>query len=288
MVLNLLETHLPEQARELIEASFGQYLINQNLSPYYEERMRAEGELNELNEQQQADNHGQAALAKLANKAAKLRERMQFLERLIARETTKYWRSFQALSNILTMAGYLSGNKPTELGHLAQSIRGSNELFLSEVFISGLLETLAADELSAVLTALVTEANRYDDRFRGGARGGYEKLTPSVDHALSQTGKIARQVGKWQRQFSVEIPVQFGSTFCYFSQQWAQGISWEEMAQMAAAKKIDEGDVVRALRRTLDLCRQIKRAPGMNEFLVQICMETEKLIARDEISEEDV
>jgi len=168
---------------------------------------------------------------------------------------------------------------------MAQGVRGSNELFLCEVFISGVLETLAADELSAVLTALVTESSRYDDRFRGG-KGSYEKLSPQVEYALSQTGKIARQVNKWQRQFSVDIPVEFGSTFCYFSQQWAQGITWAELAKMAQIKKIDEGDVVRALRRTLDLCRQIKRAPGMNEFIVQMCMETEKLIARDEISED--
>jgi superfamily II RNA helicase len=259
-------------------------LINQDLSPHFEERMKTEILLSELTQEQQKG-HGQKEAAKIAHRLEKLKERMTFLDKLIARQTTKYWRGFQSLSNILNIAGYLNANKPTLLGHMAQGVRGSNELFLCEVFISGVLETLAADELSAVLTALVTEASRYDDRLRGG-RGNAEALSPQVEYALGQTAKIARQVSKWQRQFSVDIPVEFGTTFCYFSQQWAQGISWGELAKMAQLKRVDEGDVVRALRRTLDLCRQIKRAPGMNEILVQICMETEKLISRDEISED--
>ncbi len=268
MVLNLLETHTVEQAKDLIEASFGQYLISQTLTPYYEDRMRIEQKLAQLQKSPKQEKH-----------IAKTAERLKFLERHIQRETGKYWQSFQALASILSLSGYLNGNKPTKLGHLAQGIRSNNEFFLSEVCISGLLENLHPDELVAILTALVTEDNRYDDRLRNPSK----LSTPQMEYTLSSLGKIARHVNKLQRDFSVDIPVQFSSVFCHITQQWAQGVTWDELSTNS---KIDEGDIVRVLRRTLDVCRQIQRAPGMNEKLVDLCMKAEQLIARDEIKED--
>ncbi len=270
MVLNLLERHKVEEAKELIEASFGQYLINETLTPYFEERMQIEQKLEHL----------QKPVAKQEKQIAKSSERLKFLERHIQKESSKYWRSFQALANILSVTGYLDANKPTKLGHLAQGIRSNNELFLSEVCISGLLENLHADELAAVLTALITEDNRYDDRNRNGY--GKER-NPQLEYTLSGLGKIARRINKLQRDFSIDIPIQFSSTFCEISQKWAQGSSWEEITTNT---RVDEGDIVRVLRRTLDICRQIQRAPGMKEELVDLCRQTEKLIARDEIKED--
>ncbi len=260
----------------MIEASFGQYLINQDLSPHYEERMRIEHELEQVSQSFKGQPKEQQRMTKLA-------ERLKNIERLIERETTKYWRNFQAIANILKVSGYLDANKPTDLGHLAQGIRGSNELFLTEVCISGLLENLAADELAAVLTALVTESNRYDER---SGKPVYEPVSPQIDYTLGEISKIARRIVKVQRDFSIDIPVQFGPTFCYLSQKWAQGASWDDMAEIARAKRMDEGDIVRVVRRTLDLCRQFKRAASMNEALVKLCAQTELLIDRDEINED--
>ncbi len=269
MVLNLLETHTPDQAKDLIEASFGQYLVNQNLSPFYEERMALEQKIESLQK-----SPGQE------KRIAKSIERIKFLDRHIQRETSKYWLNFQALSNVLTLSGYLDGSKPTKLGHLAQGIRATNEFFLAEVCISGLLEDLKADEFVAIVTALVTEASRYDDRMRSPYSN---MISPQLEYTLAQINKIARRVIKLQRQFSVDIPVQYGSTFCYLTQRWAQGATWSELNENS---KLDEGDIVRVLRRTLDLCRQIKRAPAMKEELVLLAQQAEKLISRDEIKED--
>ncbi len=269
MVLNLLETHTPVQAKDLIEASFGQYLVNQNLTPFFEERMTLEQKIENLQK-----SGGQE------KRIAKSVERMKFLDRHIQKQTSKYWSNFQALSNVLTMSGYLDGNKPTNLGHLAQGIRATNEFFLSEVCINGLLDKLEPDEFAAILTALVTEANRYEDRMRNAYAN---MITPQVEYTLGQINKIARRVIKLQRQFSVDIPVQYGSTFCYLTQRWAQGAPWSELNENS---KLDEGDIVRVLRRTLDLCRQIRRAPSMKEELVLLAEKAEKLISRDEVSED--
>lgn len=267
MVLNLLETHTPEQAKDLIEASFGQYLVSQSLEPFYEEHMALEQKIESLKKMP-----GQE------KKIDKTVERLKFLQKHIQRQTSKYWSNFQALSNILTFSGYLDGHKPTKIGHLAQGIRALNEFFLTEVCISDALVQLEPDEFAAIITALITEANRYEDRMRAN-----HMLTPQIAYTLGQIDKIARRVIKLQRQFSVDIPVQYASTFCYLTQRWAQGESWQDLTTNS---RLDEGDIVRVLRRTLDMCRQIRRANGMDDKLVELAAKAEKLISRDEISED--
>jgi len=66
-------------------------------------------------------------------------------------------------------------------------IRGTNELFLSEVAVSGVLERLNPSELAAVLTSLVTEEGGSTMRF------GQESVPALIRHLLkySKLGKIS-------------------------------------------------------------------------------------------------
>jgi superfamily II RNA helicase len=86
-----------------------------------------------------------------------------------------------------------------------------------------------------------------------------------------------------QREFEVDISIEFSPTFAALTEIWANGATWEEMRQFTT---YDEGDMVRSLRRTVDLCRQMMRAPGMPEALIERCKEVELLIARDEVKED--
>jgi superfamily II RNA helicase len=81
----------------------------------------------------------------------------------------------------------------------------------------------------------------------------------------------------------VDIPVEFSPIFSGLTEMWAQGATWDDIRM---ATSFDEGDVVRALRRTLDLCRQFMRAPGMKQHIVDLCGATEVLLARDEVKED--
>ncbi|MEZ4543179.1 MAG: hypothetical protein R3C24_04685 [Cyanobacteriota/Melainabacteria group bacterium] len=44
----------------------------------------------------------------------------------------------------MRLKGYLNGNEPTGLGRMAASIRGTNELFLSEMVVNGVFDGLAS------------------------------------------------------------------------------------------------------------------------------------------------
>ncbi len=383
MVLNLLERHRLEEARELVERSFGQFKTNHVLEPLFVERMDAEvelsdlvkplcpGEIGDLNlyakrlgairakhkqlkhmekglrsskkrsatksgadrrdtksgaglgtrfgadaarqaaalsgadvePPEDAWSDGEQALAnmrsdisnllgeaysmpchgcpvqkpcsKQTSRISQLEKKIKDLSRRIDRETGKYWRTFEALADILKMQGYLDADVPTRLGRTAACIRGTNELFLTEVVVNGLFDHLAPPELAAVLTALVQEEGRGHEMLR-------IRVSPNVDAALEELGRLARKIKRLQKDFDVELPVEYSAQFSGLTEMWARGASWE---QIRLSSQFDEGDVVRSFRRTLDLCRQYMRAEGMPEHVINLCREVEALINRDEVKE---
>jgi superfamily II RNA helicase len=335
MVLNLLERHSLDQARDLIERSFGQFMINQQLEPLYEQKLGWEAEYDRLQnplcpgeigdlplyakrldaiksrhkqlkimEKSLRNGEGKAELqtvhqeishmlseayampchgcpvqkpcGKQSDRVRQLERRIKEFDRRIDNETNKYWRTFEALANILRIKGYLDSDKPTKLGRLAIGIRGTNELFLSEVALSGVLDRLRPHQFAAVLTALITEQGRQQENVRA-------RVSPEVDFALDEINQIGRSLFRLQRDFDVEIPVEFSPVYSALTELWAQSASWDDMRM---ASLFDEGDIVRSLRRTVDLCRQFARAPGMPDSIVQLAMATEPLIARDEVKDD--
>jgi superfamily II RNA helicase len=340
MVLNLLQRHTMEEARDLIERSFGQFVTQHKLDPWFLQKMAWEQELDRLSrplcpgelgdlpvyrrkldahhaKTKQArlterglqgrgkgnESYGEDVLLALRNEAkdilrdahampchgcpeqkpcSKQSERVKHLEqklkelnRRIEIETTRTWRTFVALTDVLRLQGYLEGQTPTHLGQMAAAIRGTNELFLSEVAISGLFKGLRPAEFAAVLTALVSEESRIENAVS-------VKYSPSVDMVLEKLIRLGRKIFRLQRDFDIEIPIEFAPTFSGLSQMWAEGANWEDIRH---STQFDEGDVVRALRRTVDLCRQYMRAPNVPEDVVNLCMKTEPLLARDEVKE---
>jgi superfamily II RNA helicase len=341
MVLNLLERHAIDDARDLIERSFGQFLINQQLEPAYAQKMAWETELQKMTAplcpteigdlplyakrletirskhkqlkvtekglkpkdikpgspailalaETRTEIHGllkeayampchgcpvQKPCSKQTERVEHLTKRIKDLDKRVARETNKYWLTFEALANILRTLGYLDGNKPTKLGHMAASIRGSNELFLSEIAISGLFETLKPSELAAVLTVLIGDEPRGNEQMK-------VRVSHNVEHAIEEVGKMAKRITRLQKDFDIDMPIEFGAQLAGLTEMWATGAPWDQI-RMSSPR--DEGDVVRALRRTLDLCRQFIRASDMPEKVVELCRQVEELLNRDEVKED--
>jgi superfamily II RNA helicase len=343
MVLNLLQRHTLEEAKDLIERSFGQYTITKELEPWFLQKMVWEQELERYSnplcpsepgdlplyrkrldahrvkekqykqierglgerggtadggeealaavreemKQHLADAHGmpchncseQKACAKQSERVVVLQNKLKELNRRIARGVGRNWALFEALANILRMEGYLNADKPTHLGEMAAAIRGTNELFLCESVLSeSVWKDLSAPEFSALITALVSDESRLETAMR-------VRVSPQVDMALAKVHKIARRVHKMQRDFDVDIPVAFSPVLSGLTQMWSEGASWEDIRQ---ATEFDEGDVVRCIRRTVDLCRQFARAPHAPKELANISIEAERLMARDEVKDDVV
>ncbi len=341
MVLNLLERHTLEEAQDLIERSFGQFRVSQELEPLHLQQMSWEAELERLahplcpgeigdlplyskrleavrNKHKQLKLmekglrggktgrdaggveavtalrmemkeildkayampcHGcpvQKPCSKQSDRIRHLRGRVADVGKRIHKESGRYWRTFEALSDILRLQGHLNGNVPTALGRMAAGVRCTNELFMSEVAVSGCLYELSPSELAAAFTCLVTEEGRATEVQR-------VRVGPQVDMVLEQVHTIARRIYRLQRDFDVDIPVEFSPVLAGVTQMWAEGADWEDIRR---ATSFDEGDIVRSLRRTLDLCRQFLRAPDVPPQLVALATAAADLIARDEVKEE--
>ncbi len=215
----------------------------------------------------------------------KRRQRLQNLQQEIHDRQTKlerqlhrYWEEFLRLISVLQYFKCLEDNKPTSLGESASAIRGDNELWLCLALLSGELEDLKPHHFAAVCAALVTEYSRPDSWV------AYE-LSSTAEQVLADLWPLRKQVIRIQERYGVAIPVLPYTwrdiAIAAIVEQWAirggsggdgsaddsgetDATSW---AEFCAQTSLDEGDIVRILRRTLDFLSQIPHVPHIPETL---------------------
>jgi superfamily II RNA helicase len=123
--------------------------------------------------------------------------------------------------------------------------------------MSGELDELDPHHLATACAAIVTEVSRPDSWTRYGT-------SEAVLNALSQLRGIRRQLFQLQRRHQVALPVWLEDEVIGLVEQWALGVDWLELCSNTS---LDEGDVVRILRRTLDFLSQIPHVPRIPESL---------------------
>jgi superfamily II RNA helicase len=197
----------------------------------------------------------------------KHRRRMDELEveleerqRLLHFRSNRHWDTFLALIEILRFFGALAGKdglEPTEVGRTVAVLRGDNELWLGLALMSGHLDGLEPPDLAAVLEAISTEVNRPD------LWCGFPP-PPAAEEALHDLRALRRQLERQQEHWRVVVPVWWEPELTGLVARWAQGASWSEVI---ASTSLDEGDVVRVLRRTVDLLAQIPYAEAISDQL---------------------
>ena len=194
----------------------------------------------------------------------------------------RYWQEFLNLISILQLFGCLEEVraaeevKPTVLGKACAAIRGDNELWLGLVLMSGTLDDLEPHHFAAACAALVTEVSRPD------SWTNYD-LSEEVDEALRSLQNLRRRLFQVQRRYKVALPVWLEWDLIGLVEQWALGVDWLELVDNTS---LDEGDVVRILRRTLDLLSQIPHVPYASDALRQNAYRARMLIDRFPVNEE--
>jgi superfamily II RNA helicase len=175
-----------------------------------------------------------------------------------------YWEDFLRLIEILQEFKALDGYNPTTLGVAAATVRGENELWLGLVFISGELDHLESAQLASAVSALITETLRPDTWTN-------YLPAPEVIEAFQHLGKedislteMRRKLYQAQHKRFISIPIWFEDELMGLVEAWALGTDWTELCENT---NLDEGDIVRLLRRTLDLLLQIPQTPGVSEML---------------------
>ncbi len=209
-------------------------------------------------------------------------KRMTKLQAEIADRQTKldqhsqrYWQEFLSLMTILQHFDGLNGVLPTPLGQIAAAIRGDNELWLGLALASGEFDNLDPHHLAAACAALVTEVSRPDIWTR------YDP-SPETEEALAGLRSIRRELFKMQRRYQIALPIWLEADWFGLVEQWALGVEWQELC---AHTSLDEGDVVRILRRTVDFLSQVPHIPHLPQGLKQNANRAIQLIDRFPVNE---
>jgi superfamily II RNA helicase len=235
-------------------------------------------------------------LLKRYSRLAKMQDELESRIAKLDRYSQRYWQEFLSLMEILEYFDCIqfvemeltSASEPepsdeppdekwqtTITGEVAAAIRGDNELWLGLALDSGHLDSLDPHHLAAACAALVTEVSRPDSWTR-------YKLSPEVEQALQELRGIRRELFKLQRRYQVALPVWMETELVGLVEQWALGVEWSELCSNTS---LDEGDVVRMLRRTVDFLSQIPHAPHLPSELKQNAIRAIQLIDRFPVNE---
>ncbi|MDZ8186898.1 MAG: RNA helicase [Nostoc sp. ChiSLP02] len=204
-----------------------------------------------------------------------LEAELEQLQEVVEQQSQRHWEEFLNLIAILQHFGALDNLVPTQLGQIAAAIRGENELWLGLVFASGELDNLDPHHLAAAAAALVTETPRPDSKVNF-------DLSERVTEALAKLRGIRRQMFQLQRRYNVALPIWLEFELIALVEQWALGMEWTELCGNTS---LDEGDVVRILRRTLDLLSQIPHVPHLPESFQRNAYRAMQLIDRFPVNE---
>jgi superfamily II RNA helicase len=216
------------------------------------------------------------ALLKRQKQIAKLTDELQDRQQKLAHYTGRYWQEFLDVMEILEHFNALDQTQPTELGEMAAAIRGDNELWLALALASGEFDQLDAAQLAAAFAALVTENSRPDSWCN-------YQLSAVVEEALEGLRGIRRQLFQQQHRRQVLAPVWMEYDLVGLVEQWANQVEWSELCNNTS---LDEGDIVRVVRRTLDVLSQIPHVPYIADTLRSTARQARDLLNRFPINEE--
>lgn len=179
----------------------------------------------------------------------------------------------RAKVDILKELECIKNGKLTPKGEFASRVYGY-ELVLSELFNMRILEHLSVEQLGILILAVIYEP-----------RKGQQK--PELQKSLKGLEKEVKQIVKDINRLEKIVGLKDFTKQCYFHltpamQLWINGRSFHEMLEYTDA---DEGEIVRYLRMTIQVLREVMEAP-ISKGLKQKMYELITAINRDVIDSE--
>ncbi|XP_027097261.2 DExH-box ATP-dependent RNA helicase DExH15 chloroplastic [Coffea arabica] len=191
------------------------------------------------------------------------------------------WKEFLQVSNVIHEARALDINTHVifPLGETAAAIRGENELWLAMVLRNKILLDLKPAQFAAVCGSLVSEGIK----IRPWKNNSYiYEASSTVTNVIEFLADQRSSLLELQEKHGVMIPCCLDSQFSGMVEAWASGLTWREIMMDCA---MDEGDLARLLRRTIDLLAQIPKLPDIDPLLQSNAKGASDIMDRPPISE---
>ncbi|KAM0055933.1 putative RNA helicase [Helianthus debilis subsp. tardiflorus] len=191
------------------------------------------------------------------------------------------WKEFTQVSNVIHEIRALDINTHVifPLGETAAALRGENELWIAMVLRNKSLFNLKPPQLAAVCGSIVSEGIKV----RPSKNNSYiYEPSSTVLEVINFLDDQRRSLLQLQEKHDVKIPCCLDSQFSGMVEAWASGLTWREMMMDCA---MDEGDLARLLRRTIDVLAQIPKLPDIDPQLQRNAIVASGVMDRPPISE---
>jgi superfamily II RNA helicase len=186
-----------------------------------------------------------------------------------------YWEEFCRVVEVLEEFGAVKGGRLLPKGQLVAGIRHDNELLVAEIVGRGILNDVPLAEAAALCSCLIEEA-------RSGENAAWRlflKKRPGLRRKLQQMEAAAEAVWQAQRARHLLLAggVQPGFMPAVF--RWASGDDdWAGIVEESFGGH--EGDLIRAMRRLIDLLRQLAESPYVPPALAALLGQAARVIDR--------
>jgi ATP-dependent RNA helicase HelY len=186
--------------------------------------------------------------ARIAERAGRLRRENKGLNDRVSNRTDVIARRFDLVQIMLEKYGYLESGVITRWGLILAKIYGETDLLIAEMIRTGAFDSLNAQEIVSVLSALVYEARRDE--------------TPKIPHgevqkALGELTLLWKRIHEDEKDVGLEPMREPDLGFCMASYRWASGHS---LSSILKGTELTVGDFVRSTKQIIDLLRQIASA----------------------------
>ncbi|MBI3332495.1 MAG: DEAD/DEAH box helicase [Candidatus Omnitrophica bacterium] len=184
--------------------------------------------------------------------------------------------------SLLKELGCLRPKGLTPKGIFAANLYGY-ELILSELFEIGFLDQLNLTDLGILLLATVYEPRR-GSPFRPGSGQAPAKLPHRIQGMASQVNQVLETIHRQERRFRVG-PLSKGPSFqlSMAMERWLGGAAFDKTVALAG---LDEGEIIRYFRMTIQLARSLTGTPTASHALKGKAFELLKRINRDPVDAE--
>jgi superfamily II RNA helicase len=207
---------------------------------------------------------------------------LEGLERRLAQKTetleavrNAYWQEFLHVVEVLERFGAVQDGKLLTKGQLIAGLRHDNELLVAEVVERGILEDTTLAEAATLCSCLIEESRSGDSAV---ARL-FLKKRPKLKRKLQQMELVADAVAQAQRRYHLPMPIGISTGFMPSVFRWASGEDdWSSIVEDSFGGH--EGDLIRAMRRLIDVLRQLGESPEVPPALAPLLGKAVRVIDR--------
>jgi ATP-dependent RNA helicase HelY len=271
-VANLVDRHNRDldAIRTIIDKSFLNFHFLQK-AKREQERMDAIADRLKKDGYDPADPNSGKPPRSLASRAKKWRR----IKRTHGKSADRVWRDFLEKKQLLHDIGYIEPDLTFNAGGRVLIHMQIEEIFSTELVLSGMLDGMEPRLLFGALCALSNSFSR-TVTVRQRPRGEQAK----VARAMRQI-RFGEAVRTTER--AIGVPATFTPEMIPFGVAWYEGKSLNEIGLWVESATDISGDLVSAFRRAKDLSMQLRRVYGEDDYMLSKLRELAKTVTRDEV-----